>query len=71
MRITLCLNCLETGSSPVAVGPEKGTQREPYHDTIDLCEFCKSALLNADFAVLFSRHRTKRTITTVGAQGER
>ena len=62
-RLSLCLNCLDVGASPFPVGPEKGSQRDPYHDTVDLCTFCKSALSAGDFEALARRHTTTRTIT--------
>lgn len=70
MRITLCLNCLETGASSVSVGPNKGHQMDSYRDTIDLCGVCKTALLSGDFAALAFRHTAERTIH-VGVQGGR
>ena len=70
MRITLCLNCLENGAQSVSVGPTKGSQMDPYRDTVDLCPICKKALLEGDFATLAARYTRERTIR-VGAQGER
>lgn len=70
MRMSVCSNCLNNGASPVPVGPEKGGQRDPYRDTVDLCLTCKNALLSGDFTVLHHRYTDQRTIT-VGAQGER
>lgn len=67
MRITLCLNCLETGATAVAVGPDKGHQMDSYRDTLDLCNVCAVALLGGDFHALAERHTIERTIT-VGAQ---
>lgn len=61
-RMTLCLNCLNPGAIPVEVGPEKGNQRDPYRDTLDLCDICASALVNADFATLADRQADERMI---------
>lgn len=68
-RVTLCVNCLESGAAPVAVGPDKGNQFDSYRDTIDLCFICKDALYAGDFETLASRHTNER-ILRVGAQGE-
>lgn len=70
MTIRLCLNCLSTGANAVAVGPDKGGQRDSYRDTVDLCLECKAALLTGKFHVLATRHKVERTIR-VDAQGER
>lgn len=69
-RLTLCLNCLNSGANPVSVGPQKGHQLDPYREQVDLCEPCKTALLAGDFETLASRHTNERTIT-LGAQGGR
>ena len=60
--LTLCLNCLQPGASAIQVGPDKGTQRDPYRDSVDLCDTCQAALLNADFATLADRQADVRTI---------
>lgn len=64
----LCDNCKgigeKTGSWPEAitaypVGHEKGTQRDPYHETVDLCIACRQALSSGNFHELQSRYRTE------------
>ena len=63
MRLSLCLNCLEaTAVVDVPVGPDKGTQRDPYRDTLSLCPTCSGALLDGDFAQLAERHTAERTV---------
>lgn len=62
-RITLCSNCLTVGhTGDVPVGHEKGSQRDPYHDTVSLCEECATLLLTSDFTGLAKRNRTSVTI---------
>lgn len=58
----LCLNCLEVGGEPFPVGPDKGLQREPVRDTIDLCEPCASALSEGDITRFALRHASARTV---------
>lgn len=60
--LNLCLNCLAAGASGVDVGPEKGSQRDPYRDELQLCDDCKAALLAGDFARLASRYSVERTV---------
>jgi hypothetical protein len=63
MQLTLCLNCLQADNvSDVEVGPEKGSQRDAFRNTISLCEICESALLNGDFATLADRQADERMI---------
>lgn len=71
MKITLCLNCLgrADGVRAVDIGPEKGTQRDPYRDAVDLCPICQTALLSGDFAKLAERNRTS-TVIEVGEPTE-
>ncbi len=54
MRI--CDNC-GTGENVKfwQVGPEKGHQRDPYRDTIDLCLPCQNWLSAGDFDSLAAR----------------
>lgn len=59
----LCGNCLESGNHrPVDVGPNMGTQREPYRAYIVLCETCRTALIGGDFTTLHERYRAERTV---------
>jgi len=64
----LCDNCKQIGEKtgtwdkPIQaypVGFEKGTQRDPYHETVDLCMPCREALSSANFHVLQSRYRSE------------
>lgn len=60
--IHLCANCLSVGAKPYPVGHEKGSQRDPYHTTHDLCEPCSTALEEGWFGVLKERHRAERVV---------
>lgn len=62
-RLHLCLNCLEPGAKPVDVGPDMGTQRDPYRCTVDLCGPCRDALLTSDLAQFHRRHSSERIVT--------
>lgn len=65
--ITLCLNCLtRTNVTSVAVGPEKGSQRDPYREHLALCNICAKALLEGDFETLHIAFRRDVTITRKG-----
>lgn len=55
VRISICINCLAIGAAAYPVGPEKGTQRDPYHDTIDLCANCMAALGKGNMAEFHER----------------
>ena len=60
----LCSNCLETGDwRNLEVGPDRGTQRDPYRATVSLCGECAEALLQGAFSRLHERYRAERTIT--------
>ena len=62
--MNLCGNCLEVGEhKPLDVGPDKGTQRDPYRNRVVLCEPCATALLAGDFATLHARYRAERAVT--------
>ncbi len=58
--LNLCLNCLQPGAKAVEVGPEKGSQRDPYREQLPLCEACTNALLTGDFTVLSTRYSEER-----------
>ena len=58
----LCANCLGPEATPCPVGPEKGHQMDRYTDTIDLCPWCRGALLKADFVTLSARHRAAAAV---------
>jgi len=61
-RLNLCLNCLQPGASGIEVGPDIGTQRDPYRESLQLCEPCRDALLSGDFATLADRQADERTV---------
>jgi hypothetical protein len=65
--VRLCANCLCTGDAstvkPVPVGPEKGSQRDPYRDSLDLCEPCSTALLSGNLGVFAGRYSHERTVS--------
>ncbi len=67
----LCLNCLETGAKGVPVGRDKGTQRDPYRESVPLCEPCTTALLAGDFVTLAERNRRERVIKAERGDGGR
>lgn len=69
-RLDLCLNCLESGAVQVEVGPDKGSQRDPYRDKLPLCETCRGALLSGDFALLAERYSPTRVIDRSTTKGE-
>jgi hypothetical protein len=58
----LCINCLDLGAKAVNVGPEKGSQRDPYNETVDLCEQCERCLLTGDFGGLSFRYNSERLV---------
>jgi hypothetical protein len=61
--ISLCLNCLARGKvTAVPVGQEKGSQRDPYRETLSLCETCGQALVLGDFAALHARYQSETTV---------
>lgn len=64
MMKRLCDNCLITDEDVkgVRVGPDKGTQRDPYWDSVSLCPTCGQALLGADFEMLHDRYASERTV---------
>lgn len=67
MRLWLCMNCLQSGAKGVDVGPDKGSQRDPYRESIPLCEICEGALLEGNFEVLAARHTNERVINRADA----
>lgn len=67
MRLALCLNCLQAGAKGVEVGPDKGTQRDPYRATLPLCETCEGALLDGDFQTLAERQTNERVVSRIDA----
>lgn len=62
-NLTLCNNCLWLGARPVDVGPEQGTQRDPYRAKLMLCDDCKAALLGGDLVSFHRRFSPSREIT--------
>ena len=56
MGVTLCDNCMDRDARPVEVGPERGTQREPYRNTVTLCSICSAALQRGEFVTLHRRY---------------
>ena len=57
-----CSNCLRPAAIAVDIGPELGSQRDPYREQLWLCPDCVEALLDdLDlFRTRFSRERTVR-----------
>lgn len=66
----LCLNCLEVGAKGVPVGHDKGSQRDPYRESVYLCDPCARALLSGDFVTLAYRNREQRTVKAQRGDGE-
>jgi len=60
--LNLCANCLHPGATGVDVGPEKGSQRDPYRESLPLCPPCAEALLTGDLATLSENYSAERTI---------
>lgn len=60
--INLCANCLQDGAVGVDVGAEKGTQRDPYREAVQLCPTCAEALSRGDFEAIHERFAESRTI---------
>jgi hypothetical protein len=66
VRLNLCMNCLERDAVNVEVGREKGSQRDPYRDTVALCDPCRDALLSGNFDMLHERFNSERTVRREG-----
>lgn len=62
MRLDLCLNCLEPGAQPIPIGHDKGSQRDPYRETLPLCSACEGALLEGRMETFHSRFAISRTV---------
>lgn len=61
-QLSLCLNCLEPGAIAIDVGPDQGSQRDPYRQKAWLCPTCGAALLEGDFSTLAERWRAERPV---------
>lgn len=68
--LNLCLCCLEPGAEGFPIGHEQGSQRDPWRQSVQLCETCKTALLAGDFHTLAERQSDERKITRTEAAGE-
>jgi hypothetical protein len=62
----LCTNCLTGGARGVPVGQEKGSQMDPYRETIPLCPDCATALVGGDLGTFARRYRSSRKISRDG-----
>lgn len=71
MRIMLCVNCLENVQRTVTpvywspgtqIGGDYGSQRDPEHDSIDLCKKCEDALRKGDMRTIHDRYREERNV---------
>lgn len=60
--MNLCINCLETGAQPRPIGPDQGTQRDPYRETIPLCDACWVPLYAGNLPVFHARFAATRTV---------
>lgn len=58
----LCANCLEPASRQVPVGPDQGSQRDPWQKTLLLCTKCEEALVTGDLPGFHARYASERTI---------
>lgn len=60
----LCVNCIEyTDCGLIAVGADKGAQRDPYRDTLTLCSPCGGALQDGDLVTFHERYVTAREVS--------
>lgn len=66
VAMNLCLNCLQGDAAPVDVGPEEGSQRDPYRRTVALCPACTDALTSGRLDVLHERYSSERTVRREG-----
>lgn len=60
----LCTNCMGFGellSCPV--GPEQGTQRDPYQEQLLLCSICRNALIAGRLSEFHQRYGREVTVT--------
>jgi hypothetical protein len=63
VEIRLCVNCLlQDDVQAYSIGPERGSQRDPYRNTISLCKICREALDIGNFATLAARHTDERVV---------
>lgn len=58
----VCHNCLAVGARPIDVGPDKGTQRDPFRASVPLCSTCEAALLDGNFMALHERYVEERVL---------
>lgn len=60
----ICTNCMGYGDIvPCSVGPEKGTQRDPYRNEILLCPPCTFALTDGRLSEFHARYGSEITVT--------
>lgn len=59
----LCSNCLETNGKDRELGPTKGSQMDPYQETICLCASCWEYLYKSDLKNFHDSYRETRNIT--------
>jgi hypothetical protein len=61
---SMCDNCLEVRDDvkPVEIGPDKGSQRDPYRERLDLCGDCSKPLLDHDLPEFHARYVSVREI---------
>lgn len=62
--MNICIWCLEdTSAKPTPIGFERGSQRDPYRETLLLCNSCSTALLAGDVKTFHSRYQGEKLIT--------
>lgn len=59
---TICQNCLGTGAKSLSIGPDQGSQRDPWRHNVILCDVCVRFLITSDFPALAKRHEAKAII---------
>lgn len=68
----LCENCLETvPGRPVRfpIGMEFGSQRDPEHHELTLCQPCQKALIDHDLALFHARFSPARRVERSADEG--
>lgn len=62
---SLCENCLEVREDvrPLEIGPDKGHQRDPYREQLQLCGECAAPLLDHSLPAFHARFKSERETT--------
>ena len=62
-HMRLCVNCLTPGALPFPIGPDQGSQRDPYRHTLDLCEECAVHLMEGNVQSFANSYMPERNIS--------